>query len=73
MNGWKHVYQRIDEHELSKTHSNSTEGYFFKTQMQLITWYFSIKNVYDKIKCRKKEKKNFGTNYGCCQVVTRSK
>lgn len=32
MKDWKHIHQRIVEHEKSKTHRNSADAYFLNVQ-----------------------------------------
>lgn len=39
---WKHVYQRINEHENSRIHSHSSEAFFLKSQNRDIKMLLTV-------------------------------
>ena len=49
VNDWRHIYQRIEEHEKSKTHGNSVDVYFLKNSSSSIDQLL----IYDQCNLRK--------------------
>lgn len=51
VNDWRHIYQRIEEHEKSKTHGNSVDAYFLKNGSSSVDQLL----MYDQCNLRKKQ------------------
>ncbi|XP_050065551.1 zinc finger MYM-type protein 1-like [Aphis gossypii] len=51
VNDWRHIYQRIEEHEKSKTHGNSVDAYFLKNSSSSVDQLL----IYDHCNLRKKQ------------------
>lgn len=53
---WKHVYQRINEHEDSRTHSHSSEAFFLKSQNKDIKMLLTVNQNYKRKEYVKKNR-----------------
>lgn len=51
VNNWRYIYQRIEEHEKSKTYSNSVDAYFLKNSSSSVDQLL----IYDQFNLRKKQ------------------
>jgi len=51
VNDWRHIYQRIEEHEKSKTHGNSVDASFLKNSSNSVDQLL----IYDQCNFRKKQ------------------